>query len=139
AFVCKVPQYACFRVKGCMFEYEQPRRSGNLSTWASSSTDIKSHTTLLSLCFFLATLQLQLQLQLIHTIHIYHIPRSATIFSPKPSHYHYCRDSTPLAHTAVMPASAASSISSIVKPKPVSCGESCDCCGCEESCWCVVM
>lgn len=40
-----------------------------------------------------------------------------------------------------MPASTTSSITSIVKPKPIStsCGEECDCCGCDESCWCVVM
>jgi hypothetical protein len=42
--------------------------------------------------------------------------------------------------TFTMPASVASTVSSIVKPSPVlGCGESCDCCGCDESCWCVVM
>ncbi|KNG46413.1 gluconate 5-dehydrogenase [Stemphylium lycopersici] len=35
-----------------------------------------------------------------------------------------------------MPASVASSVSSIIKPTPApKCGESCDCCGCDESCW----
>lgn len=38
-----------------------------------------------------------------------------------------------------MPASTASSISTIIKPKPMGCGESCDCCGCAESCYCTVM
>lgn len=40
-----------------------------------------------------------------------------------------------------MPGSTTSSIKSIIKPKPTTmgCGEECDCCGCEESCWCVVM
>ncbi|RMZ68009.1 gluconate 5-dehydrogenase [Pyrenophora seminiperda CCB06] len=39
-----------------------------------------------------------------------------------------------------MPATVASSISTIVKPAPITkCGESCECCGAEESCWCIVM
>ncbi|KAK7536953.1 uncharacterized protein J3D65DRAFT_623888 [Phyllosticta citribraziliensis] len=36
-----------------------------------------------------------------------------------------------------MPGSTTSKLS-IIKPKPVvKCGEECDCCGCEEACWCV--
>jgi hypothetical protein len=45
-----------------------------------------------------------------------------------------------LDNTITMPASVASSVASIIKPNPApKCGESCDCCGCDESCWCVVM
>ncbi|KAF7443273.1 hypothetical protein A1F94_012638 [Pyrenophora tritici-repentis] len=40
----------------------------------------------------------------------------------------------------IMPASVASSVSTIIKPAPITkCGESCECCGCDESCWCIVM
>ncbi|RYN17988.1 hypothetical protein AA0113_g8540 [Alternaria arborescens] len=43
-------------------------------------------------------------------------------------------------NTITMPASVASSVSTIIKPSPApKCGESCDCCGCDESCWCTVM
>ncbi|KAK8436802.1 hypothetical protein IWX49DRAFT_286959 [Phyllosticta citricarpa] len=44
--------------------------------------------------------------------------------------------------TTIMPGSTTSSSKlSILKPKPavVKCGEECDCCGCEEACWCVVQ
>ncbi|KAH9862966.1 hypothetical protein J1614_010695 [Plenodomus biglobosus] len=58
---------------------------------------------------------------------------------PSPPSYTIRHQHTPFRHTAIMPASVASSTSIIVKPKPVACGESCDCCGCDESCWCIVM
>lgn len=46
-----------------------------------------------------------------------------------------------LPNPSKMPGSTTSSIKSIIKPKPTTmgCGEECDCCGCDESCWCVVM
>jgi hypothetical protein len=45
-----------------------------------------------------------------------------------------------LTDPAVEMKSTTSSITSVVKPVPKpQCGESCDCCGLQESCGCVVM
>ncbi|KAF2798627.1 hypothetical protein K505DRAFT_371606 [Melanomma pulvis-pyrius CBS 109.77] len=61
-------------------------------------------------------------------------------YSPSPPPLHRAHaDRSPDPNPLTMPGSTISSVTSIIKPKPVSCGEECDCCGCDESCWCVVM